>query len=179
MGEKAFRQGWKSNISIALSAIGVWAVVVGLKVVLSIGRSVGIAKEKNMNPETQEKMNELLVWMMETVKSGSDFVISQAPDVAQQMIVWAQWQSIVLCGISVSFLSLLLYFLFFKTIPLAKKGHLELDEDKFLPGIILSVILSIVCVILLGSTICNLLPGIQATVAPKVYILERLMAMKN
>jgi len=30
MGEKAFRQGWGSNISIVLSTIGVWAVVVGI-----------------------------------------------------------------------------------------------------------------------------------------------------
>ena len=46
VGEKAFRQGWKSNIAIVLSTIGVWAVVAGIYYLtaMKFGLNMGIGE---------------------------------------------------------------------------------------------------------------------------------------
>ena len=56
-----------------------------------------------MENVTQDRLNELVSWLVDTAKSTETFVLEQAPDVARQMVAWGLWGSIayILMGLGV------------------------------------------------------------------------------
>jgi heme/copper-type cytochrome/quinol oxidase subunit 2 len=123
-----------------------------------------------MNPETQAKMNELLTWLMDTVKQSGEFVQSQAPDVARQMVAWGMWSG--WCGVAICLLVIAALMAGgVKLIRYGASDKCEHDEGACVgAGLIACVLTTIPLFILFVGAFPT---ALKATVAPKLYVLEQ------
>jgi hypothetical protein len=138
-----------------------------------------------MNPETQEKMNQLLGWLMDTVKASGEFVADQAPDVARQMVAWGVWGGWITAAFCIV-LAAVAGTIGFRLARLAAGGWkcdnsvYKTDGEEFAAafGGTLGAIVCLVVVVL--STVGGITYGhdaLKATVAPKLYVLEQVGSM--
>jgi len=66
-----------------------------------------------VNPDTQQKLNDLLVWMADSVRSGGSFLSEQAPLIAKEIVAWKMaaaytWLVVLLVMFTASLVPLLL-----------------------------------------------------------------------
>lgn len=108
-----------------------------------------------MNENFQQRLIAYLDRIESTVNASTEFVASQAPDVAQQYLAWVFWVSSVL---GVVFIAVSIAFLLF-----AKSCR---DNE----GCAISVIISVVAFV---PAACCITEAIKVCVAPKVVILEK------
>lgn len=111
-----------------------------------------------------EKYNELLTYMIDTLQRSEAFVLDQAPDVFREMVLMGRVKFIL---ILLAFLGLL--FIHYKLITLIKEAWGDKAEEGVILGLLfIELLLSIPTIRLMVSI--NLKPFI----APKLYIIEQL-----
>lgn len=120
----------------------------------------------------QTNLNEVVSWILSdaanAVKSGGQFVLEQAPDVARQFIAYhtiRNWLGVVggLVG---------LWLLYSVGKVLAKA--VDEDMDKYMPKIIGC---GFVGLLLVFEALTCIEPALKVTLAPKVFLLESAVAI--
>ncbi len=116
-----------------------------------------------------EQANRLLKLLADGVEQGKDFVLTQAPEVVQQLILWKRaehtaWVCMGLVGMVV------VYFVGRRCYAWIVKDnrHGELEELLCLLGIPSAALLFLLMLLF------NIAPCLQVWLAPKVYLLEYL-----
>jgi hypothetical protein len=116
---------------------------------------------------TDELKNQALQIAINSFLEAKSFVLSQAPDVVQQLLLWNIWLRVsLLIGFTV--------FLVVGTLTFNKlnKKLFEIDDDGFLPFVHTILFLG-ATVGILTSSIFKIIPElIQLIVAPKIWLLE-------
>jgi hypothetical protein len=138
-----------------------------------------------MNPETQAKMNELLTWLMDTVKQSGEFVQAQAPDVARQMVAWgfwSGWTGATMCAVGA--VAAVIFGL--RAGRMAERGwrcdnsHYKTDGQEAaaaVGGILGSILCTVAFILCLIGIPTYWSTALKATVAPKLYVLEQVGQM--
>lgn len=117
-----------------------------------------------MSEQTDKVVAEVLTKAMEAAQATGAFVVEQAPDVVQQLLLYytvREWAETTLWAT-------LGGFMLYKGVRLFKKGWAEDDEDQFMPGGILICVASPITF----AGICNFFSALKITLAPKVWLLE-------
>lgn len=116
--------------------------------------------------ETDKIVAEILSKALEGARQAGDFIVEQAPEVIQQLLLWKLTHGVVHVAIGAAVLWGL-YKLFF--IILAKREDRGLDEIVWLPYTIGAMIFG-------GFAICGVFYGLMQTlkilIAPKLFLLE-------
>lgn len=125
-----------------------------------------------MNPETTEILNGALRKAIEVASKTGEFVVQQAPDVVQQLIVWKTAAYALELVISVVFTAWMVWII--------RKLHKSVDYDSYeAPPYIIGMVFAA----LFGacSTLFCSLPSafalLKITLAPKVWLLEYAAAL--
>ena len=122
-----------------------------------------------MNEEVQQKLIEYLESLESTAKSASDFVITEAPIVAQELVAWTFWENTIWAVICVAAIA---------TIGIIAKvlwgfaGSFEKEIDQTGARVMTVALSIIVSVILFAEAIIKSLAAIKACVAPRLIIIE-------
>lgn len=118
----------------------------------------------------KEEILNNLSGLIEYVKQGADFVKEQAPLYVQEMINYGIWTSV--------FETLLYFFiaifLIWCIVKLYKSIEEEEDAKEYAP---IFLVLGIGVIIMLVVTSISFETLIQAVVAPRVYVVEKLMSI--
>ena len=118
--------------------------------------------------ETDQQLAEILKKGLEAAEKTGNFVVEQAPDLIQQLIVWKTCEYIFLILISIAFL-----FSIYKWCKSAMKRYGDLnnfiDEPEFLMFSIYSIVVILIFGIALFKSFFNLL---QVLLAPKIWLIE-------
>ena len=118
--------------------------------------------------ETDQQLAEILKKGLEAAEKTGNFVVEQAPDLIQQLIVWKTCEYIFLILISIAFL-----FSIYKWYKSAMKRYDDLDnfidEPEVLVFSIYSIVVILIFVIALFQSFFNLL---QILLAPKIWLIE-------
>ena len=131
-------------------------------------------------PPEADRLNELVDWLLDSVQTGQDFVVTQAPDVVRELVLWNQVFWGTATGVLLIF-GLALVWASWKC--WHPKGWLagdweRLDEDKKADGVVVfSVITSVVTCFELAITANVLCILAKWCIAPKLCVLEHVMAM--
>ncbi len=116
-----------------------------------------------MNEQTEKLINEALAGAIEAAKKTGNFVIEQAPDLIQQLVLYKTWEYSLIIAISLGWF-ITSYFLIKWAI---KK--IEDTDGGTLAVIIVAIILDLVSIIAFFNTLFDL---VKIVVAPKVWLLE-------
>lgn len=125
----------------------------------------------SVSPELQQRFSSYLDSLETTVTNSKDFVLDQAPDIAQQYVAWEFWNSLTSIGLGsipliISILIAICFYFYIKN-----KTKLSDDEQGF--GVFIGFI-SIVSLIIFSITSATCLPTVVKTkIAPKVIIMEK------
>lgn len=119
----------------------------------------------------KEEIVSNLAGIIEYVKQGADFVKEQAPLYVQEMINYGIWTSV--------FETLLYFFIAIFLIWCMVKLHKAIekdgdDEKEYAP---IYLLLGICVIIMFVLTSISFETLIQAVVAPRVYVVEKLMSI--
>ena len=118
--------------------------------------------------ETDQQLAEILKKGLEAAEKTGNFVVEQAPDLIQQLIVWKTCEYIFLILISIAFL-----FSIYKWCKSAIKRYGNLDnffgEPEVIVFSIYSIVVILIFVIALFQSFFNLL---QILLAPKIWLIE-------
>ena len=118
--------------------------------------------------ETDQQLAEILKKGLEAAEKTGNFVVEQAPDLIQQLIVWKTCEYIFLILISIAFM-----FSLYKWHKSAMKRYDDFDDfcDKieFFIYCIYSIVVISIFGIALFTSFFNL---IQILLAPKIWLIE-------
>lgn len=124
--------------------------------------------------KTDEQLAEILKKGLEAAEKTGSFIIEQAPDIIQQLILWktVQYSASVVIGVFV------LYMLWKKYSSDKKKTDYYDSEDYFLENPFRVIIYAVVAAIGIGLTsdVYNL---IQIIFAPKIFLIEYASKLLN
>ena len=128
-----------------------------------------------MNEETENLVNKALAGILENAAKAQDFVLSEAPEIVNQLLMWktvcaAMWVAIAVC--------LLIAAAFFIRLFIKAKDEEDYDkaEIKLVAGSvggIFSLLSGIFCFI------GNLSDLLQLILAPKIYLIEYAANLMN
>ena len=118
--------------------------------------------------ETDQQLAEILKKGLEAAEKTGNFVVEQAPDLIQQLIVWKTCEYIFLIIISIAFM-----FSLYKWYKSAMKRYDDFDgfyikTESFIYGVYAIVVILIFGIALFHSFF-NL---IQILLAPKIWLIE-------
>jgi len=116
-----------------------------------------------METATNERLNALLDYLTDTMKSGVDFASEQAPLVAKEIIMYGAITSWAGVAAGIFFLLVGLLFLAFSV------KRMSDDADTGFAALMAAGVLLFFSAIFFGS---NTGDAIKATFAPRVYVLE-------
>ncbi len=119
-----------------------------------------------METATNERLNALLDYLTDTMKSGVDFASEQAPLVAKEIAAYGAVSSWVYVAIGLAVVA---------TGVAATRLIMKWDEQKedFHPKHMIATFAGVVCVMVgTGIVASNLNDAMKATFAPRVYVLE-------
>lgn len=119
----------------------------------------------------KEEIINNLAGIIEYVKQGTDFIKEQAPLYVQEIIDFRIWTSAFEVILYLSITILLIWCMVKLHKEIIKEGG---DESEFAPIYFLLGLLIIVGVVLISVSIESL---IQAIIAPRVYVLEKLLSL--
>jgi len=107
---------------------------------------------------------ELIKELLTTIKDTKNFVLDQAPEVAQEMILLARVESAIFFAVSLFFITIAFTFL--------KNKHLKCDEysDESLTYLLMRIVFPIIGFCGVLCAINNL----SCWIAPKVFLLKQL-----
>ena len=118
--------------------------------------------------ETDQQLAEILKKGLEAAEKTGNFVVEQAPDLIQQLIVWKTCEYIFWILISIAFL-----FSVYKWHKSAMKRYGDLDgfidEPEFFIYCIYAIAVIVIFGIALFTSFFNLL---QILLAPKIWLIE-------
>jgi len=147
-----------------------------------------------MNEQLQTAVADILVKAATTVETAEAFILSEAPDVVQQLLAWKMWESLIYCSISLALAITAVVSVRFAILGRTdriKKAMLAYDNKEgwtrfggsmvtstafdsimatggMLP--VVSLLLAIACAIT-AVTVPNL-AWLQILIAPKIYLIE-------
>lgn len=124
-----------------------------------------------MNEQMQSRMLEYLDALESAVQSGSDFVVGQAPLVCREYVDWCFWSAVIqasACGVAIV---LLLAFAWWSAVRAFKARD---GNSPWWDCLVFSVVLSVLLAIPL---ILGVLDIVKAKAAPRVLILEKVVAL--
>ena len=118
--------------------------------------------------ETDQQLAEILKKGLEAAEKTGNFVVEQAPDLIQQLIVWKTCEYIFLIIISIAFM-----FSLYKWHKSAMKRHDNYDyfceKIEFFIYCIYAIVVIVIFGIALFTSFFNL---IQILLAPKIWLIE-------
>jgi hypothetical protein len=133
-----------------------------------------------MQDLTQDRINQVLDFVSTTATETKDFVVTQAPLVAQEIINWYFWSSVVSLTIT-CLLGLILVYLIrelnqmFKDAKNPPKDAIDLTtKDGYALLIVTFLCGLIVCGFIAITQITNIT---KATVAPRIVLIEEIKRM--
>ena len=118
--------------------------------------------------ETDQQLAEILKKGLEAAEKTGDFVVEQAPDLIQQLIVWKTCEYIFLIIISIAFM-----FSLYKWHKSAMKRYDDFSDfcneiESFIYGVY-AIVVILIFGIALFTSFFNL---IQILLAPKIWLIE-------
>ena len=125
-----------------------------------------------MKDELATKLTEILGQIQSSVVQGSDFVLSQLPDVAQQYIIWGRAKETIHLLIGVA-LAAYCWPALFRNIKAAQEAHYSKDGQYFLAAIFCAIFGLFGAITMIGSISAFLMVWF----APKIYLLKGLAVL--
>lgn len=118
--------------------------------------------------EKDQQLAEILKKGLEAAEKTGNFVVEQAPDLIQQLIVWKTCEYIFLILISIAFL-----FSIYKWYKSAMKRYDDLDNFIDEPEVLVFSIYSIAVILIFGIALFqSFFNLIQILLAPKIWLIE-------
>lgn len=124
--------------------------------------------------QTEERVNRLLDAIENSVSKTGEFVVEQAPLVAQEYLAWYFWQSTI-CAIGFFAMGIVLLVTALPYFREFKKDILEQDIAKGM----FAVVGSIVAIVLIGSGVTNVFSVVKVCVAPRIVLLEKVSELMS
>lgn len=121
-----------------------------------------------MNPETTDKLNHLLEYLADSIQKGGDFVSSQAPLVAREIIVW--------CTVTSS-IELLLLLLFTAGLIYGVRRIYKAIDDLEVRVVVPTLLLIIGGLILTAAGSAIIPSFIKCLTAPRLVVLDYLRGL--
>lgn len=128
---------------------------------------------KALETVSAEKLNSLLDWVGETTKSAQGFVLEQAPLVAQEIVAWELWASVVWVvfgAVGVACLATTARVCWVK----AKNHEPQDNYDDTVGGFVVAVVFSMLGTLGLFFGVCAVqtVDAVKAKVAPRLVIVD-------
>lgn len=130
----------------------------------------------DLTPENQQKINDVLGYLLDSVQKVGDVAVDQLPLVAQEIVAWGFWSNLV------SYLFVwLLFGVACSTVVTVVRKHSKLDDGYGGPNrhgfvVIASASIAVVTgIALMPMTFADDGPGQQAlksAIAPRLYVLD-------
>lgn len=122
-----------------------------------------------------EQVNALLTFLLENLKETKEFVVSQAPDIMQQMILYGYYSNLLYI-LTCSVLMVSSIFILFKINKKVNKQDFENGESEIACVMIFFVLLafSFASFIIMCGCINNLM---LIKLAPKVYLIKEISSL--
>ena len=118
--------------------------------------------------ETDQQLAEILKKGLEAAEKTGNFVVEQAPDLIQQLIVWKTCEYIFSILISIAFL-----FYIYKWCKSAMKRYGDLNNFIDEPEFFMFSIYSIVVILMFGTALfTSFFNLLQILLAPKIWLIE-------
>ena len=118
--------------------------------------------------ETDQQLAEILKKGLEAAEKTGNFVVEQAPDLIQQLIVWKTCEYIFLIIISIAFM-----FSLYKWHKSAMKRYDDFDGFYIKTEFFIYCIYAIVVILIFGIGLFNSFFNlIQILLAPKIWLIE-------
>lgn len=122
-----------------------------------------------MKPELQAKLVEYLETMEGAVTASKDFVAREAPLVVQEYLTWCFWEACLWMTLNSIIVAL---FLTVWSRPCLRLAKSDTPEDVF--GGLGLALGGAAAIGLSYSAVYNALTALQITIAPRVFLLERI-----
>ncbi len=126
-----------------------------------------------------EKLNRLLDLLIESMEQSKTFVLDQAPDVVQQLVIWKRTEytvAVCLCIMAIVTLSCLFRWNLTNIIRVYKVD--QVDDEDHEPEMVARVggqVAAAIAILMAFIVMCQYIPcTLQVWLAPKVFILEYL-----
>lgn len=126
---------------------------------------------QNTDDRLKESLVEVIDWLKVGAEQSKDFVIEQAPMVAQEYVAWTFWEAVI--GLAVCLLLAPLACLAF-AITIRWMRDDEFGDPSGFVGAIITGMLAIGVFI---GAYANATTAIKATVAPRVVIIEKIATL--
>ena len=118
--------------------------------------------------ETDQQLAEILKKGLEAAEKTGNFVVEQAPDLIQQLIVWKTCEYIFLIIISIAFM-----FSLYKWHKSAMKRYDDFDGFYIKTEFFIYCIYAIVVILIFGTALFkSFFNLIQILLAPKIWLIE-------
>jgi hypothetical protein len=124
-----------------------------------------------MNEETQEKANQVLAALIESVASVRDFAIEQAPDVIQQLLTWNFTTTLISFFGWLICIGLWLYVNWIQYKWIKNGGGRDGLGDLF-PWIVINVFIQSIIILAFIKWINVSMDWLKIWLAPKLYLVE-------
>lgn len=111
----------------------------------------------------QQIIDQFVISMLELLKTTKDFVVSQAPDVVREILVYSLWNSLLWASLNLIGVIIAIYF--YKKVSKAK-----CTDDRSLGGFISAVI----GIVFFMGFVSNLNYVAKIKLAPKLFLIEYL-----
>ena len=124
-----------------------------------------------MNEQLQKALSDLINKGISGIDATKDFLVSELPDVIQQLLIWHGVRNLIMCVIGLSILitgSILFYKVLIKKY--GKAMWKEFDNGMEPLGIFIYALLTLP--VLIPSCILINLEWLQIWIAPKVWLIE-------
>jgi len=118
-----------------------------------------------------EQAERVLKLLGDSLEGGKEFVLREAPDVVQQLIVWKRVESVAVISALLS-LSLLALLVSRAAHRIFNDERLVADSEKAGFACVVALMAYLACLSFLISAICGGIGYLQVWLAPKVYVLE-------
>jgi len=124
-----------------------------------------------------EVVNKLMIEMIETAGAVKSFVVTEAPEVVQQLLAWTVWENVIWLGIAIILLCLAIWnglkiFKFNKKYSGLTYDERQEGEGSFFMWFVSSIVLSLITLITTAHMPSYILEIVKISVAPKVWLLE-------
>lgn len=116
-----------------------------------------------METESIKQLTETLPDIMAYIKPGVDFVVSQAPDIAQEILFWGRIQGALWAIFMV---------VFWASATWCLRCFSRVEDDQITIIFISCLTTFFMAVVSLLLIMGGILPGLQAYFTPKLYLLE-------
>jgi hypothetical protein len=118
-----------------------------------------------------EQVNRILAVIADSLESGREFIVEEAPELVQEFIAWKRVELTTCCAIGVVFLVLAALCLW-RMIVHARRGNREYREPVTAGSVVYGILAIVSLFIGLPVFITYLIPTVQVWFAPKVFLIE-------